>query len=363
MNYLKRISLVLLAAILLLGALLAMVGEQRYRSDIYAWFPDGRVVQVSPQDTGSYYQACISPDGTNVIFGGASSGPPQVWRAELPAGGVSPITPPDSAAFHATYRLDGQAIVFSSDRAFDVPSIRVEDLVDGRLYRPATRHENHRNFNLFVMDPHGGAVQQVTHGEVRDLRGTFTPDGERLTFYSTRTPRSFFWTMPADGSEEPEHLPLTGGALSDAFRPWYTVDGESLYFFGMQRAGEPPYRYRILHAPAEGGDCEVLPFDDFGRSQAPYLDPNGGFLLFHNNRSGRAELYELPLGTNEARMLRPPGLELAPGSQVMHPTRARNGTLTFDLSSYAGSPALIWLRSLRETIVGGSRWRWNALFK
>ena len=271
-------------------------------------------------------------------------------------------TPADSAAFLATYRWDGQQIVFSSDRAFDLPSVGVEEIADPRLYRPATKHQFKRDFNLFVMDARGGGARQVTRGPFRDLRATYTPDGERLAFYSTRTPRALLWTMPADGSEEPESLPLEGDPLIDAFRPWYTVDGETLYFFGMRAIGEPPYRYRLLHVPAAGGVPVPLAFDDEGKSQGPFLEPNGEFLLFHNNRTGRSELYEFPLGAEQPRMLRPPGLVIPAGAQVMHPTRARNGTLAFDFSVYAGPPPVLWLRAVRKRLVSATAWRWRKLF-
>jgi Tol biopolymer transport system component len=342
-----------------LALLLVAVGDPRQRSDVYAWLPDGRVFRVSP-DEGTYYQACVSPDGTNVVFGGAVTGPPRIWRAELPSGEVRPLTPPDSAAFLASYSWDGSSIVFSSDRAFSAerPSIRVEDAPDPRLYRGATKHENYRSFNLFVMDADGGNVRQITTGRQRDLRGTFTPDGERVTFYSNRPPVGFY-TVAADGSAEPVGLPLTGDVVRVVYRPWYTADGSWLYFFGEPFADAG--RIRLMRVPARGGRPETLAWDDRGKTQAPFLDPNGGFLLFHTNRTGRSELYELALGGDEPRMLGPPGLDAPADAEIMHPTRARDGTLAFDLSTFEGPRAVQWLQHLRGRIVRAVRRRLGAL--
>ena len=325
-----------------------MVGEQRFRSEIYAWFPDGRVVRVSPEDDGAYYQACISPDATNVVFGGAHTGPPRLWRAELDGSGARALTPANKAAFLASYSWDGSSIVFSSDLAFDVPSVPVEAIPDPRVYRTGTMGPNYRDFNLFVMDAEGRDVRQITHGEQRDLRGTFTPDGTTLTFFSNRQPYAPFWHVPADGSGEPVALPMERSVSRGGYRPWYTPDASTIYYFGV--AQDTPGRFRLFKLDAAGGVPEALPFDDRGKTQAPFVDPRTGALLFHSTRSGRAQLYELVEGATEPRLLDPAGLELPPGAEIMHPTRARDGTICFDLSSHAGSSLLIRLRSLRKRI-------------
>jgi hypothetical protein len=358
MKRLRTISLLAAAALAGFALALVLVGEPRRRSDIYAWLPDGSVFRVSPAK-GTYYQACVSPDGTNVVFGGAETGPPRLWRAELASGDVRPLTPADSAAFLASYDWSGDEIVFSSDRAFDLPSIEVQDADDPRLYRGATKGQNKRDFNLYVTGADGADVRQVTSGPHRDLRASFTPDGARLVFYSNRRPGNPFWTVAADGSDEPAPLPLEGEVARHAYRPWFTADGATLYFFGEPYA--EPGRKRLMRVAASGGVPETLAFDDRGKTQAPFLDPNGGVLLFHTDRTGRSELYEVALDSNEPRLLHPPGLELPPGAEIMHPTRARDGTITFDLSYYEGSAPVQWLRAVRNKLVEGLGWRLRAL--
>src|SRR5215510_606423 len=61
-----------------------------FRSDIFWWEPDGRVVRVSPGD-GIYFMACIHPDGDHVVFWGGSTGRPRLWIADG-AGSVDPLT-------------------------------------------------------------------------------------------------------------------------------------------------------------------------------------------------------------------------------------------------------------------------------
>ena len=58
----------------------------KFYADIFAWFSNGQVKKVSSGD-GIYYQACIHPEGTHVVYYGNSSGPPRVWQANLKTGG------------------------------------------------------------------------------------------------------------------------------------------------------------------------------------------------------------------------------------------------------------------------------------
>ena len=338
-----------LGATLVLALVLAAVGDPRMRVEIRVWSPDGTVRRVSP-DVGVYYQACVHPEGTSVIFSGSDGGPPRVWRAELPSGDVRALTPADKAAFLATYSWDGSSIVFSSDLESDLPSVPLRDLEDARLYRPGTKHgDKRRDFSLYLMDEHGGGVRRVTRGAHRDLRGTFSPDGSELAFFSNRKFLHPLWIVDSAGEGEPRPVPFEGPEAWGAFRPWYTKDGVHLYFFGNPMRGDP--RKRIARIPAAGGVPEPLAWDDRGKSQGPFVDPDGEHLLFHTDRTGRAELWEVPLNGGEPRMLEPSLPDLPPDRKVMHPTRARDGTLAFDVTYDPGSPAVRTLRRWRRALL------------
>jgi len=301
----------------------------------------------------------VNPKGTSAVFGGAITGPPRIWRADFTTGEVAPITPADSAAFLATYSWDGESIVFSSDRAFDAPSIEVQDTPDPRLYRPATTGANLRNFNLFVVPDAGGEARQVTRGPFRDLRASFSPDGTRLVFMSSRGAAPFV-TVDVAGTEEPTPIPFEGGAWNP-YRPWYTADASEIWFFGEPvprnpLAGRPTYaRKRLAHFPAGGGRVETVAWDDRGKSQGPFVDPSGKSLLFHTDRTGRSELWEMPFDGSAPHMLVPPGLDLPEDRELMHPTRSRNGVITFDASYSSGSWCRRALDALRRKLAHGVR--------
>lgn len=50
--------------------------ELQFHTDVFAWYPDGKIKKISPGD-GIYFQPCIHPGGTHVVYYGNSSGPPR----------------------------------------------------------------------------------------------------------------------------------------------------------------------------------------------------------------------------------------------------------------------------------------------
>jgi eukaryotic-like serine/threonine-protein kinase len=110
----------------------------------------------------------------------------------------------------------------------------------------------------------------------------WTPDGSRLTFSSTRgKPSNLFW-QPADGSGPAERLTTSANwQFAQAWSP----DGKTLVFL-------------------EGGDVWILQLDGdrkprpflhgpFNESQAR-LSPNGRWLAYVSDESGREQVYVTP---------------------------------------------------------------------
>ena len=283
----------------------------KFYADVYVWFPDGRIQKVSPGD-GIYYQPCIHPEGTHVVFSGNSSGAPRVWKVDFKTYKLLPLTALKSGARHPVFSWDGKRIIFSSDRSSDKDAECVEDMDDNGL--PPSDHI----LNLFIMDSDGKNVKQITTGSFQDQRPCISPDNRNVAFVSNRG--NFFpslWVVPTDGSSKPRPLLKKGGG----YRPWYSVDGKSIFFFTI--IGK---RHQICRIPANGGELIPLANDDIGRSHGPFADPNGECLLMHSTRGGKYGIWELPLNGDPPHALHPPGIESA-----THPTRSKNGIITFDV--------------------------------
>lgn len=285
----------------------------QFYTDVFAWNPDGTVKRISPGD-GIFFQPCIHPEGSHVVYYGNSSGPPRVWTAHLRTGEITALTSPSASARHPVFDWTGDRIAFSSDHVFDQKHERVEEMT------PAGEPPANCSFNIFVMDADGGNLQQVTKGEFQDERPCFSPDGKDITFVSDRMgQKSGLWTVPAAGSQEPRPLLRKGWG----YRPWYSVDGKFIFFYT-----DVNRRHRICRMPAQGGGITPLPNDIFRLSHGPFADPSGTCLLVHAIKDGnRHNIWELPLNGDPPRKLAPPGFDKIHNG---HATRAKNGIITFD---------------------------------
>ncbi len=286
----------------------------QFYTDVYAWYPDGAVKRVSPGD-GIYFQPCIHPEGTQVVYYGNSSGPPRVWVADLQTGNTVALTPPESNARHPVFDWRGERIAFSSDHVFDQKHETVEEMTPSGDSPPGSY------FNLFIMDPDGKNVRQITKGPFQDERPCFSPDGKKIAFVSNRLgKKNGLWWVSVDGTKGGPWPLLRKGW---GYRPWYSADGQWIFFYsGVEK------RHRICKVPATGGELVPLPNDNLLLSHGPFADPSGKSLLVHGIKEGEFHgIWEIPLNGDPPRQLMPLGFEKIHHG---HATRGKNGVITFD---------------------------------
>ncbi len=285
----------------------------KFYTDVFAWYPDGQLKKISPGD-GIYFQPCIHPQGTHVVYYGNSTGTPRIWKADLKSHKIVALTSSEGNTRHPVFDWTGEKIAFSSDHVFDQTHERVEDMT------PSGDSPPDNFFNIFVMDSDGIEVKQITKGPYQDERPCFSPDGKYVTFVSNRKgKKNGLWTVPVEGCDEPTPLLQKGWG----YRPWYSVDGRWIFFYT-----DVNKRHRICKIPADGGNVTPLSNDNFRLSHGPFADPNGKVLLVHAIKYGNWHgIWEIPLNGDPPRRLRPPGFEKIHHG---HATRAKNGIITFD---------------------------------
>ena len=122
----------------------------------------------------------------------------------------------------------------------------------------------------------------------------WTPDGKRITFQSSRFgPRNLFWKA-ADGTGAAEQL--LESELPHTAQSW-SPDGEVLTFTEVH--------------PSTNGDILVLPLEGEGKPEAflrtpysetsPVFSPDGHWLAYRSNESGRQEIYVQPFPATSAK--------------------------------------------------------------
>ena len=145
--------------------------------------------------------------------------------------------------------------------------------------------------DIWVYDRVRGTKTRITTEGANSVP-EWTPDGKRLLFKSTRGDKSGFWLQPADGSGPAELLytPLEG----DPFEAQMTKDGKWLVY----RTGPAASIPRSIFAVPLTGEKKVIPMV-LGNAagtfiQMPRLSPDGHWLAYQSNETGRMEVYVRP---------------------------------------------------------------------
>jgi hypothetical protein len=123
----------------------------QFYTDVYAWYPDGKIKKISPGD-GIYFQPCIHPEGTHVVYYGNSSGTPRVWVADLGSGESVALTSAEANARHPVYDWEGGKIAFSSDHVFDQKHETVEEMTPSGFEKIHHGHATRGNNGVITFD-------------------------------------------------------------------------------------------------------------------------------------------------------------------------------------------------------------------
>jgi len=122
------------------------------------------------------------------------------------------------------------------------------------------------------------------------------------------------------GDQEPQLIPNSEGAN----RPWYSSDGEWIYYWK-----EIEDRGTLCRMRSDGSDWHPLTADTGGLgSHGPFVDPHGEWLWFHSVPDTFNQIYKMPIDGGEFISVTPPGFE---EEHAAHVTAAGNGNFTFDV--------------------------------
>jgi serine/threonine-protein kinase len=142
--------------------------------------------------------------------------------------------------------------------------------------------------DVWVYDLEQGTLSRLTfEGEINE-RPEWTPDGSRVTFVSTRRGQRELYWKPWDGSGPAELLLSSGRPLQEA---WWSRDGEILVY--REGPGGPTSRdIKYIRPGVDSVPTTFLAteFDEIN----PMLSPDGNWLVYSSNESGRREIYVRP---------------------------------------------------------------------
>jgi len=132
------------------------------------------------------------------------------------------------------------------------------------------------NFDVFRMDRSGGGLLNLTKDQGWDqMRGSWSPDGIRITFLSTIDGKNRIWVMNADGASK---QPLTAGLDYKDEQPAWSPDGQWIAF-SSQASGQTWWEIFKVRADGQDKDRQQLTRTG-GVNRNPAWSPDGRRLAF-----------------------------------------------------------------------------------
>ncbi len=141
---------------------------------------------------------------------------------------------------------------------------------DGRFLAYASDRSGEGHLDIWVQQIPGGSPHRLTFDAADDRDPSFSADGTRIAFESTRQEAGIY-VLPTLGGEE--RLVAARG-----FSPRFSPDGKWLAY-GRSEHGTA----RIDVVPASGGPALRIA-GDFALARAPVWSPDGRYLLFWGQR-------------------------------------------------------------------------------
>lgn len=158
---------------------------------------------------------------------------------------------------------------------------------------------------IYVVHPDGSGARNITRHPANDALPSWSPDGQRLVFRSTRDGNKELYVINADGSGL---LRLTASQGTDTFPHW--SPREDRVVFASDRTGD----FEIYTVRADGSDMRQLTHTP-GLDMHPVWAPDGQWVCFASARGGFKD--ERPLTGNpqpygDLYLMRPDGSDVHP---------------------------------------------------
>jgi Tol biopolymer transport system component len=173
---------------------------------------------------------------------------------------------------------------------------------NGKIAFSSTRDVN--NQEIYVMNADGSDVTRLTNDASRDSDPSWSPDGEKITFQTTRDGNNEIYVMNADGSGQTR---LTNNPASEEFPSW-SPDSTKIAF---KSSRDGNFEIYVMNADGSG---QTRLTNNPSADGEPGWSPDGEKIVFNSNRDGNNEIYVMNAdGSGQTRLTNNPSADGSSG--------------------------------------------------
>ncbi|HSH82207.1 MAG TPA: hypothetical protein VLA19_27080, partial [Herpetosiphonaceae bacterium] len=209
---------------------------------------------------------------------------------------------------------DGNSILFDAAEGgeqrhifrFDRAANRVEawSRGEGDFYQPAWMPDGNQvtfvstrdgNAEIYLTDVDGGRPERLTTDPAQDEYPSWSPDGSLVIWESRRDEGWQIWTMNQDGQRRPVE-PVPG---RDDRYPRISPDGTQVVFASNRDRTDDGLE--IYVQSLDGGLPRRLTSFETGSALGPQWSPDGRMIVFWSDAEGNQDIYTLRLADGEIK--------------------------------------------------------------
>lgn len=219
----------------------------------------------------------FSPDGETIVYQAYPVGYPlyQIYVQRLDERTPLRISPGRGRTTCAYFTRDGKRVLFSSAHTNpDVDAVEKEARAQAAAGgRRSYQWDFDPAMEIYVSDPDGAGLTQLTDSPGYDAEGSYSHDGKQIVFTSTRDGDPDLFVMNSDGSNVRQ---LTNEPGYDG-GPFFSPDDRWIVF----RSDRDEEHMLQLYVISADGKSEFQLTDDANTvNWAPYFHPSGKYIVW-----------------------------------------------------------------------------------
>jgi Tol biopolymer transport system component/serine/threonine protein kinase len=223
--------------------------------DIYSVNADGSNLRNLTNSGGGDFAPSVSPDGQSIAFHSGRNGHDEIYVMNADGSNLRQLTDNDFHDREPDWSPDGRSLVFWSGPF--------------------------GNWDIYAVNVDGSNLRQVTSHFADEFAPAWSPDGQTIAFTTNRDGNDEIYLINADGSNERN---ITNAPEDDLLPAW-SPDGQLLAFVSERDGNAEIY---IMNA--DGSNPRNLTNHPSQDTQ-PIWSPDGQFIAFTGNRDGNDEIY------------------------------------------------------------------------